>query len=797
MGDKLTIDELITPLAGADWWNITGSGDVPSLKVTDGPGGARGELFAGGPPSVCFPCGAALGATWDPALVERVGAALAEETRAKGAQVLLAPTINLHRSPLGGRHFECMSEDPMLTAAVGSAYVRGLQGGGVAACVKHWVCNDVEHDRFEISSDPDDRTLREVSMLPFEHLLRGAGAWSAMSAYNRIRGTHAAQNEPLFRVLREEWGWDGTVISDWFGNRSAAPSALAGLDIEMPGPPLHFGAALAEAVFTGEVPTEVIEAKRDRIRLLARRTRADEIPPRPDGAGGSGTAVDAARAAAIAAAVLLRNEGGVLPFGPDVSSVAVIGPNADREVIQGGGSARVTPTDVSTVADGVRSRFATVAVEEGCDASRGTPALDGRHLRRADGTAGVDVEIVDAAGEVQLALRPREFRLIFFASPAPGESTEGWSLRGTATYTPTRTGEHRFSIRTNAQGRLLVDGREVATSDVPGSVELVAGEPVELRVEGATPSDPAMRVSLELRCAPPEFDDDFERAVAAAAAADAAVVVVGLDGEWETEGRDRDDLSLPGRQVELVRAVAAAQPRTVAVVLAGAPVDLSWTDDVPAVLWAWYPGQEGGHAIADVLTGAADPGGRLPCTMPRRIEDTPAFLDVPPDPGHLRYQEGVFCGHRWYDARLVEPAFPFGHGLSYTSFAIGEPTVVGGAAFDPGTTVTVDVPVTNTGDRTGTEVVQVYVEDPVASVRRPPRELKAFAKVALEPGESTTVRLALPPRAFAFWDAAGEQWKAEAGEFVLHVGRSSRDLAQAATVTLGGDWTAPASAPLS
>jgi beta-glucosidase len=300
---------------------------------------------------------------------------------------------------------------------------------------------------------------------------------------------------------------------------------------------------------------------------------------------------------------------------------------------------------------------------------------------------------------------------------------------------------------------------------------------------------------LELRIAPPEDPDRFERAVATAAGADAAVVVVGLDGDWETEGRDRDDLALPGRQVELVRAVAAVQPRTVVAVVAGSPVDLSWADEVPAVLWCWYPGQEGGLAIGDVLTGALEPGGRLPCTMPRRLEDTPAFLDTPPDPGILRYQEGVFCGHRWYDARGIEPAFPFGHGLGYTTFAIDSP-VVTTPTVGAGDDVVVEVGVANTGDRAGSEVVQLYVGDDAATVRRAPRELRAFTKVRLGPGERTVVRFALTPRELAHWDTRASCWRAEAGGFTVWAGRSSRDLTDPAAFELAADWTSPAAAPL-
>jgi beta-glucosidase len=767
--------ELVLPLSGADWWNVPASSEVPAIKVTDGPAGARGERFAGGPPSVSFPCGAAMGATWDVELIERVGAALAEETRAKGAQVLLGPTINLQRSPLGGRHFECFSEDPVLTAELARAYVAGLQGGGVAACVKHLVANDIEADRFEISSEPDERTYREVYLRPFEVALKEAGAWSTMAAYNRLHGTHCSEHpELLTTVLRDEWGWDGVVISDWFATRSTAASALAGLDLEMPGPAAHWGAALADAVGAGEVDRSVIQAKRDRLRLLAERTGS---VPAPDGPGGSAAAVAVAREAAAAAIVLLKNDGGVLPLAPG-TRIAVVGPHADREVFQGGGSAAVTPTDVATIADGLRERFgdAVVAVLEGDRASRGTAAIDGKHLRRADGTVGVDVEVVGPHGGVRQELRPRQFRALFLDNP--GEGVAGTVVRATASYTPTASGPHRFKVKANAPTRFFVDDERSDGPPHDGTVELVAGMPVALRVE-ATVDDPTMRLAAELRCDPPIAADAFEQAVAAAAAAEVAIVVIGLDGDWETEGRDRDDLSLPGRQVELVRAVAAAQPNTVVAVLAGAPVDVSWADEVAAVLWCWYPGQEAGRAFADVVSGDVDPGGRLPCTLPKRLEDTGAFLDTPPEPGVLRYQEGVYVGHRWYDLRGVEPAFPFGHGLSYATVELGPPGVDG---------LGIAIEVTNTGARAGVEVVQVYAGERHPAVRRPLRSLVAFRKVAIEPGATATAEIVLTPRDFARWDPAAHGWVAEVGEYDVWVGRSSRDLGEPVTITLTEAW---------
>jgi beta-glucosidase len=782
-------DELVRPLSGSDWWNVPASGDVPALRVTDGPSGARGQRFAGGPPSVCFPCGAALGATWDVELVERVGAALAEETRAKGAQVLLGPTINLQRTPLGGRHFECFSEDPYLTAWLASAYVRGLQGGGVAACVKHLVANDQEEDRFEISSEPDERTLREVSLLPFEHALRSAGAWSTMAAYNRLHGTHCSANERLLTtILRDEWGWDGVVISDWFAVHTTSESANAGLDLEMPGPPLHWGSKLAAAVGAGDVERDVIEVKRERLALLGHRTGAGSSPPGDEEEGGGGDAVALAREAAAASLVLLRNDG-VLPL-PASTRIAVIGPNGDREVIQGGGSARVTPTDVATIADGLRERVGdSVVVEPGVTASRGTPALQGADLRRADGTAGVDVEILGADGAMRSRLRPRDFRVVFLDDPSGDGRVDVWSARASAIFTPRASGPHRFKIKTNGHATLTVDGAPAGDA-----VDLVAGHPVSLELV-ASSDDPQMRLAAELRCAPPESPDDFDRAVAAAAEAEVALVVVGLDNDWETEGRDRTSLELPGRQVELIDAVMAAQPRTVVAVVAGSPIDLSWAGSVPGLLWCWLPGQEGGRAVADVLFGDVDPGGRLPCTFPASLADTPALHDTPPAAGVLRYEEGVFTGHRWYDEHEIEPAFPFGFGLSYTTFEVEGP-VLAATTVAAGGTIDVALFIKNRGERTGSTVVQVYVGEADASVPRPVRELRRFAKVHAERGEEYGCSFHLGMRDLAFWDPGSDAWVAEPGEYLVWAGTSSRALSEPVSFVLTERWTAPASAPI-
>lgn len=792
--DQIDIGELVTPLAGQDWWVIPAGAGVPSFKVTDGPSGVRGERFTGGPVSVNFPCGAAMGATWDVELAARVGAALAAETKAKGAHVLLGPTVNLQRSPLGGRHFECFSEDPLLTAAIASAWVRGLQANGVAACVKHLVANDAEVDRFQISSEVDERTLRETSLLPFEWTLRGEHAWSTMAAYNRVNGVRATEHvEVLTNILRDEWGWDGVVISDWFATRSTAASALAGMDIEMPGPPMYYGAHLAKAVVSGEVPRAVVEALVRRVGLLTERVGASARPPAHEQAGGAPEVVALAREAAAGSLVLLRNVDGALPLDPaGFGTVAVIGPNATREIAQGGGSAQVPPTEIATVLDAFRDALGAERVVHaaGCGNGRGTPRIEPMQLRRADGSHGADITITSAGREVTLA--NRDFRLV--ADPSALFGTDvgtDWALRAVAHYTPLADGEHGFNLRTNLNARIFVAGQEVTERD---PIALAGGEPVEISIEAtATPaSTTGLRASLELRCEPPAVPTSIDDAARAAAAADAAVVVIGLDGEWETEGRDRDDLSLPGDQVALIRAVAAAQRRTVVVVAAGSPVDVSWSDKVPAILWASYPGQAAAAAIVDAVLGRQDPAGRLPFTIPTRIEDTPAFLDVPPDPGRIHYSERVFVGHRWYDARGVEPAYCFGHGGSYTTFSHGQPTLVP-AAPEAGAPIVIDVPLTNTGARPGAEVVQAYLSGRPGPGRHP-HALVGFAKAHLAPGESRTVRVTLAPRTLAWWDVTQSTWRAEPGTYRIEIARSSRDIVASVDVELaqafevGPEW---------
>ena len=787
----LTLEQKVSLLAGSDTWHtMPDVPGVPVLRCSDGPAGVRGTSWTG-PHSASFPCGTALGATFDPELVAEVGAALGREARSKNAHLLLAPTVNLHRTPVGGRNFECMSEDPTLTAHIAVAYVRGVQSEGVACCIKHFIANDTEHERMTISSEVDERTLRELYLVPFEAAVRpvdegGAGVRAVMSSYNRINGTYACDHVPLLRgVLRDEWGFDGVVVSDWFGTHSAAQSLEAGLDLEMPGPARERGPRLLDAVQGGEVS----EARVDEAVLrLLRLFEWCGLDAGTDGrAGSEGTDDDPAtraiiRRAAAQAAVLLRHERDVLPLSAR-TRIALIGPNAERGHIQGGGSARVRANRPVGILAELRSRGLDVVHERGCSIEKRLAPLRGDFV----------IEYRGAHGETASEAVDR-LRMMWMDPPAPGIELDAFGARVTGTFIPSVTGDWTFGLTAvgpavlRVAGELVVDLSEPRTGgaffgqgspEVRGTAPLEAGVAVAIEVDYGVATTGTMR-GLIVGAEPPSDDDGIGRAVAAAAAAEVAVVVVGTNDDWETEGEDRASMDLPGAQDELVARVAAANPNTIVVVNAGSPVTMPWIDDVAAVLQLWFPGQEVGSTLADLLLGDVEPGGRLPVTFPRRLADTPAYLSHPGEGGVARYDEGLFIGYRWYDTREIEPLFPFGHGLGYTSWEYGPGTVSG----DVESGVTVTVPVTNTGGRDGSTVVQCYVEPVTEGPRRPRRELRGFARVDAPAGGATEAVIWLPERAFAVWDVASHSWVVPPGAYRICVGGSSRDLQVAGTVAV-------------
>lgn len=789
----LDLETKVRLLTGEDFWTTIEIPQIGLRKMTlsDGPSGVRGPVWDERSPSLNLPSATALASAWDSDLAWEYGATAASEARRKGVDWVLGPTINLHRSPLGGRHFECFSEDPVLTGDLAAGYVRGLQDNGVAATPKHYVANDFETDRFTVDVSVDERTLREVYLAPFERAVE-AGTWSLMSAYNSVNGVTMTENALLDSPLRTEWGFDGAVVSDWTAVRSTS-AANAGQDLEMPAPGV-WGEALVAAVRAGEVAEAAIDQHVARILLLAERVGAlGDSSPRPvelrDG-------VAFTRRAAIEGSVLLSNNG-ILPLAADgLRRVAIIGHNAEEARTQGGGSATVIPEHVVNPLEGLRTALpeTEISYSLGAVVQEGVAALPLEQLTnpRTDGP-GLAVTFVAADGTELLTEDRFATSLTWFGG---GEEAiaRAEKLVLETTYLPPRTEQRELGFASSLRGRVFVDG-ELLFEDQPvitgtdlgaallappsgtRPVQFTAGESVALRVEFDLTSAKfavAGAIGVTFGTAPAAHDPEalIAEAAQAAAEADVAVVVVGTNSAVESEGYDREDLDLPGRQDDLVRAVAAVNPRTVVVVNSGSPVLMPWREDVAAILLGYFGGQEFGSAIADVLLGAAEPGGRLPTTWPAEIDDVPVLDCIPDVSGRVTYAEGLHIGYRAWLRADTAPAFPFGHGLSYTSWDV---TAVNAMTEEsqPEGDVTVTAAVTNTGDRAGKQVVQVYASRAQSEVERPSKWLVGFAPVRSDAGGSTSVEIPIARRRFAHFDSG---WQVEPGTYTLHIGTSVTDI---------------------
>ncbi len=806
---QMTLEEQVSLLAGANNWETVAIErlGIPSLRVTDGPAGARGTRFDG-PASVNVPCGTALGATWDPALVEQLGVLLGREVKAKGASIHLAPTINLHRTPIGGRNFECMSEDPYLTAEIAVGYVKGVQSEGVASCVKHFVGNDTEFERNTINAEIDERTLREVYLAPFEATVRQGNAKSIMTAYNRVNGPYAADSKELLTdILRNEWGFDGLVMSDWFGLHSTVEGVEAGLDLEMPGPTIHRGEKLLSAVSEGLISAETIRMRAERMLMTLEDLGVlDGNGPGPELTIDEPSDRALVRAAGSASMVLLRNEHRALPLS-DVQGlkISVIGPNAKMGRVMGGGSAFVTATHQvhpwEAIAARLGARGASVSFAQGCLTHRRMPELDRSRLTPIEVELFDGIKTIDEPGA--LATKNRTItagRVTWFDNPAKGVNIRNFSARARATFTPDISGDWTFGITVGGEARLLIDGSPILDNaslgyggsffglgkdEVTVSFACEAGQSYVVELEIRRESSHAMS-GFYLGALPPQTVDLLAQAVDLAADSDVAIVIVGTNDEWETEGYDRDDMNLPGRQNELIAAVASVNPRTVVVVNAGSPVPMSWINEVKAVLAIWFPGQELGDSLVDVLTGVVDPGGRLPVTFPKRIEDTPATEHYPGRTGAMQYREGRLIGHRWYDTVGREPLFPFGHGLSYAHLVISRADVELSSKNNGGSqAVSVTATVVNSSERSGVEVVQVYAGAmPVPLTDQafpqpsdlPVRKLVGFAKVTVSAGATIQTTINLDPRWNQTWDVATHAWVVRSEAMELQIGVSSRSI---------------------
>jgi beta-glucosidase len=787
---KLTLEEKVSMLGGTGFASkpVKRLG-IPSLEMTDGPLGVRWGL------ATAFPAGVAMAATWDTSLIRRIGEALGEEAIGHGRNTLLGPCVNIQRTPYGGRNFESFGEDPYLASWMAVSYIHGVQNKNVVATVKHFAVNNQETERDHIDIAVSERALREIYLPTFESSVKEASVWAVMDAYNKVNGFFCTENQHLNKeILKNEWGFQGLVMSDWGATHHTRRAFDGGLDLEMP-----FGEFLKDTIVSlvkNETLTE--SALDDKIRRILRVLIVSGImdsPKAPDS-----VLVDNVghrnlnREAARASIVLLKNDHSILPLNTaTLRSLAVIGPNAAAPRVGGGGSSMVNYTYAVSPLEGLkRAAGANVKINYalGCALESEIVPIDSTILHPSTdrlqeyGLTGEYFANMTLQGSPVLVRRdPSPFFSWNSGSPDPRLSVDRFSARWSGVLTPRKSGNYILQLACDDGGRLYIndsllinDWSDHAVRTVSAPITLSADRVYRIRIEYyENAGDAVMKLGMTQA-----GDNDLRIAVAAAAASDAAIVFAGLSYNFESEGFDRTTLALPDEQIALIHAVAKANPNTIVVLNSGAPILMSnWIGDVKGVIEMWYPGQEGGNAIADVLFGVYNPSGKLPCTFPVRWEDCSAYGTFPGTKDNAAYADDIFVGYRHFDAKKIAPQYPFGYGLSYTSFAFSDLRI----GKSSGGKVPVQVVVRNTGDRRGAEIVQLYVAKVGTSIVRALKELKGFAKVELAPGEQKTVVIELDRRAFSYYDTAKNDWMVEPGEYHIEIGSSSRDAALSKSIT--------------
>ncbi|KAJ6007445.1 hypothetical protein N7540_011421 [Penicillium herquei] len=801
---QLTQEEKISLLSGEDFWHTVPIPrlNIPSIRLSDGPNGVRGTHFFSSVPAACLPCGTAIGATFDRDLALEVGHLLAAEAKAKGAHVILGPTINIARGPLGGRGFESYSEDPYLSGILAGHYCKGLKERNVSATLKHFVCNDQEHERMAVNSIVTDRALREIYLLPFMIAIALGKPDAVMTAYNKVNGLHAAENPELLQsILREEWGWDGLVMSDWFGTYSTSEAIKAGLDLEMPGPPRWRGGALAHAITSNKISLNTLNDRVRAVLKLVQKASKSGIPQRaPETQLNRAQDRALLRRIASEAIVLLKNEGNILPLDKN-KKVAVIGPNAKIAAYCGGGSAALNPYYTVTPFQGIsNSAAAGVEFSQGVYAHQMLPLL-GKQMCTEDGKTGFKLSIFNEPPSTSTR-KPLEERhetdsMIIFMDYDHPDLQSIWYADAEGYFIPEESGLYDFGLTVHGTGKLFVDGKLVinnadkqragvsffgsGTLEEIASLELKAGQKYQILTQWACGKTSTFRVPGVVdfghggfrigACKQLSPQAGIEEAVRVAASMDQVILVAGLSGEWESEGEDRANMSLPPYTDELIEKVLKVNPNTVIVMQSGTPVEMPWINEAKAVLHTWYGGNETGNGLADVVFGDVNPSGKLPLTFPCKVKDNPTFFNFRSEGGRVLYGEDVYVGYRYYDGLEIEPLFPFGHGLSYTSFTLSDLNL------NPESEkmLQVNCKVRNTGSRKGAEVVQVYVVAVSPPIRRPTKELKEFRKITLEAGTEQEISIPLDiVRATSFWDEKSNSWCSYEGTYKIMVGTSSR-----------------------
>jgi beta-glucosidase len=781
--EKMTIEEKVEIIGGInDFYTrpIPRLG-IPPLKMSDGPMGVHDYGL-----TTAYPAGIALAASWDVALAERFGTAMGKDARARGVHFILAPGMNIYRAPMNGRNFEYFGEDPFLASRMAVSVIKGIQGQRVIATAKHFAGNNSEFARMTLSSDIDERTLREIYLPAFEASVKEVHVGAVMDAYNLVNGTYMTQNNHLNNeILKNEWKFDGIVMSDWGATHDGVAVAKGGLDLEMPSPTFMNRDTLLPALKEGEISGATID---DKVRRILRKAIEFGFFDQPQTDSDIPSYSQEGRQVALEVArgsmVLLKNSGNLLPLDENkLKTIAVIGPDAYPAVISGGGSAETKPFNAVSYLEGISNRLGTkVKVLYAVD----VPPLDevfenSEFVAAPGGENGLKGEYFsneELKGQPALVRTDKHVHFDWGeGSFAPAEPVDHFSIRWTGYFVPKESGDYKFYTSADDGVRLYI-GDEIAIDDwQPHSQtmdtaarHLEAGQAYKIRLEYFESVGSAI-VGFGVTRAEAFIGRETK---ALAAKADAVIICVGFDPKTEGEGFDRT-FQLPGGQDELIRQIIAVNKHVIIVLTAGGNVDMTrWIEGVPAILHAWYPGQEGGTALAQILFGDYSPSGKLPASFERRWEDNPTFHSYYPENGGkgVQYSEGIFVGYRHFDRSETRPLFAFGYGLSYTTFAYSKLSVTPqtGNLNEP---VSVSFEVRNTGHREAAEVAELYVGDSHASVARPVKELKAFAKVNLKPGETKPITLTLDRRAFSFYDVKKHDWSAELGEFTISVGRSS------------------------
>ena len=789
----LTLEEKVELLSGFDAWqtNKIDRLGIPSIKMSDGPNGVRGDGNSG-KSSACFPCAISIGSSWNLNLINTLGEELASEAKLKDVDVLLGPTINIHRHPLGGRHFECFSEDPFLTGKIAIEYVKGVQLKNIAACLKHFVGNDTEFERYIVSSNIDERTLREIYLLPFEMAIKEANAKVVMSAYNKLNNIYCSSHENLLiDILKDEWGFDGYVVSDWGAARDTVENAIGGLDLEMPGPARSWGKNLITAINDKAVPEDLINDKVKRILNVASFCKRFENPIRkPERDNDSKLKRKLLKDAAQEGMVLLKNDG-ILPLKKDIKSIGIIGPNAEKAQIIGGGSATLVPYHESHPVSSFQNNFSEKTIvksAKGCHTYRYLPEIN-KSLTKENGFLVEYFNVTDNKNDFisSKVLRGSKFWIFEgFAKDIIGtEDRPDIFVKFSCTYVPDISGEHAFEIFAIGKSKLIINNEEIIdnwTDPLPGDAFFAHGSSSK-RGASHLEKDKSYQIEIQYKfegnfpaiyigCQPPDNIDLLDEALNIAKEVDEVILLVGTNSDWETEGNDRVDFNLPGEQNTLIEKVLEINPNAIIVLNTGSPVDMPWVNKAKSILQSWYAGQEYGDALFEILTGLVNPSGKLPTTFPKHIKDTPAYSCYPGENLQMSYDEKLLIGYKWYDRKKIEPLFHFGHGLSYTNFEYSNLRI----SNSDKNNYTCSFNIENVGDISGFEISQCYISFMNCDEDEPIKKLQGFDKTYINSGEIKKIEICLDSKSFSTWDIKNHQWEIKKGMFNILIGSSSNDI---------------------